>query len=77
MSVTGWSSRPTLGGMPLTSRLSGKRIAASDHCVATITTCARCFERFYRTPEAPTCPNGCAPDPPSVRGQAPTIVTGL
>ncbi len=55
--TTGWHSGPTLGGLKLTSRYTQKPLAASDHCVAIIRTCADCHETFVATPERPE--HGC------------------
>ena len=55
----GWHTAPTFGGTALTSRRSGKRIAATDHCCAIVRTCQRCYSRYVATPDAPH--HGCAP----------------
>jgi hypothetical protein len=54
---TEWSRERTFGGSGLTSWRSGKKIAATDQCVALILVCPRCYERFVSTPEQPRhCP---------------------
>lgn len=45
MSASDWSSHPTLGGVPLTSWV-GRRVVATDHCVALIRRCTQCYESF-------------------------------
>ena len=51
--ITNWSTRPTFGGTPMTSRYTQQRIAATDHCVAIVRRCANCHETFVATPEQP------------------------
>lgn len=78
MAASDWCSQPTLGGDPLTSRLSGRRVAASDHCVAVTRRCATCGNEFLVTATTADCPRGCPPMIVEQRfGQAPTVVTGL
>lgn len=67
MKTTEWHSSPTFGGDALTSRYTGKKIAASDLCVAIIRTCPRCYSKFTATPAQPyhcdpVCEHGTALD---------------
>ena len=55
---TNWSTHSTFGGSPLVSRATGKAFAATDHCVALVKTCPRCFEKYMATPEKQD--HGCA-----------------
>lgn len=56
---TNWSTHPTFGGSPLVSRATGKAFAATDHCVALVKTCPRCFEKYMATPTKQD--HDCAP----------------
>jgi len=57
---TPWSTHLTFGGEALTSRACyGRRVAATDHCVAIVRTCPVCFTRYVATPEQPA--HDCQP----------------
>lgn len=50
----GWSRRyPTLAGTPLVSWV-GRKVAASDHCVAIVKRCATCGETYIMHAGDPT-----------------------
>lgn len=53
MRTTNWSTHETFGGEGLTSRWTQKRVAATDHCVAIIKRCPRCFSDYVATPGHP------------------------
>lgn len=53
MRDTNWASWSTFGGESLTSRRTGKRIAATDHCVAIVKRCAECLETYVARPGEP------------------------
>lgn len=56
MRRTNWSTHLTFGGEPLTSRACfGRKVAATDHCVAIVRTCPHCYGKFVATPTAPNC----------------------
>jgi hypothetical protein len=50
---TGWHRTRSFGGTGLTSWRSGKKIAATDQCVALILVCPRCYSKFVSTPDQP------------------------
>lgn len=45
MAASDWSSHATLGGTPMQSWV-GKRVAATDHCVAIVRRCGGCLDQF-------------------------------
>ena len=54
MRRTNWSTHLTFGGEALTSRACyGRRVAATDHCVAIIKRCPHCLETYVARPERP------------------------
>lgn len=59
MKETNWyRGGASFGGEALTSRATGKKIAATDHCVAIIRTCPACHEKYVARPNQPE--HGCA-----------------
>ncbi len=50
MSASDWARGfDSLGGMALTSRWTGKRIAATDHCAAVVKRCPDCLDVFIQS----------------------------
>lgn len=59
LKTTNWvRSGPSFGGTALTSRGCGRKVAASDQCVALERVCPRCYSRYLATVAAPE--HGCA-----------------